>query len=366
MRVLFLTACLIALVPLFNILTPMIQANETASNMTLFPADDPNIQYMGRIDFSDPKAPKFWAPGVTIKAKFEGPTCDLLINDQVLWGNSHNWIEVVIDGSAPVRMQTTGAVNDIPVATGLADGTHTITVCKDTESGIGWLQFIGFRCRDLLPMPRAPLRKIEFIGDSITVGDKSDQSAEPCGEGQWYDQQNNYMSYGPTTARTLGARWQITAVSGIGLVHSCCGMTFAMPDVFDKLNDRPDGSQWDFSRYQPDVATICLGQNDGEMDPGQFDSAYVSFIKQVRSAYPHAQIVCLTSPMADSNLCAYQKENLTKIVADVNAAGDSKVHCFFFSRQYDGGCGGHPDVRSHQLIAAELSGYLKPLMHWRT
>jgi hypothetical protein len=28
-----------------------------------YTADDPRIQYMGRIDFSNPQLPRFWAPG---------------------------------------------------------------------------------------------------------------------------------------------------------------------------------------------------------------------------------------------------------------------------------------------------------------
>jgi len=36
------------------------------------PADDPNIQYYGRWDFSDPLAPSHSWPGVYIHARFEG------------------------------------------------------------------------------------------------------------------------------------------------------------------------------------------------------------------------------------------------------------------------------------------------------
>ena len=329
----------------------------------MFQADNPNFQYTGRIDFSNPKRPTFSAPGVYIQARFRGTSCAVAIHDEVLWGTSHNYVELVIDNGTPMRVQTTGADNLFPV-TGLADGTHTLTVCKDTESGIGALEFVGLQCAALLPPPALPKRKLEFIGDSITCGASSDLSEKPCGQGPWYDQHNAYMSYGPTTARALGARWQVTAVSGIGLQHSCCDMKLTMPDVFDKMNLRTNAQPWDFSRYQPDAVTICLGQNDGAGDPAAFEAAYLRLIGQVRKAYPHAQIVCLTSPMGNAELTAWLKDRLTHVVAQENAQGDKNVHAFFFSRSYNGGCGGHPDVAQHQQIAQELSAGLRPILGW--
>jgi hypothetical protein len=90
----------------------------------------------------------------------------------------------------------------------------------------------------------------------------------------------------------------------------------------------------------------------------------VKFIEQVRGHYPKAQIVCLTSPMADSALTAFLKASLTSIVERLNKQGDSRVHAFFFSRRYHSGCFDHPDLAEHQLIANELARYLKSLLGW--
>src|SRR5690606_17269343 len=116
---------------------------------------------------------------------------------------------------------------------------------------------------------------IEFIGNSITCGMGNDASAIACNTREWYDQHNAYMAYGPLTARKLNARWQLTAESGIGLIHSCCNKKTTMPQVFDKINVADDTIAWDFSRYQPDVVTVCLGQNDGIQDSTAFCNAYV-------------------------------------------------------------------------------------------
>jgi len=58
------------------------------------------------------------------------------------------------------------------------------------------------------------------------------------------------------------------------------------------------------------------------------------------------------------------KKYLTSVVNQVNKAGDRKVSTFFFSRSWNHGCGGHPDMADHQVIAKELSEYLKKKMRW--
>ncbi len=345
--------------------SPEAGATKKQYDANFFAADNPGIQYTGRIDFSNPKRPRFWQPGVYIKVGFTGTTCNIIINDEVLYGKTHNYIEVAIDDNQPVRIQTTAKTNTIKVADNLDDARHTIIICKNTEASIGYLEFVGITCKSLYKLPEKPKRKIEFIGNSITCGAGSDQSVKPCGKGEWYDQHNAYMSYGPVTARMLDAQWQLSAVSGIGLVHSCCKMDIVMPQVYDKVNMRTDSLEWDFTKYIPDVVTITLGQNDGIQDSVIFCSAYVKFIQTIRSKYSGAQIICLTSPMADAALTAAMKNYLTGIVAYMNGTGDKKVHKFFYSQRYSHGCGGHPDLTEHTIIAGELAAYIQTLMKWR-
>lgn len=332
--------------------------------LKFFSADNHNIQYYGRIDFANPLKPRFWSPGVYIKARFKGKACELLLDDEVKDGNTHNYVEVIIDDNPPYRIQTTGKTNAIKVAENLADGEHVVTICKDTESGIGYLEFIGIRCEALLPLVAKPNRKIEYIGDSITTGTGIDVAASPCNTGAWYDQHNAYMSYGAITSRTLDAQWQLTAVAGIGMTFSCCDMDIVMPEVFDKMLLRDNKFKWDFGRYQPDVVTICLGQNDGVRDSVTFCDAYVQFIKTVRKVYPKAAIVCLSSPMANEQLSPVLKRYLAAIVANVNAGGDKKVSKYFYSKRFHNGCGGHPDMDEQRQIAGELTAYIKGLEGW--
>ena len=327
-------------------------------------ADHRDIQYTGRIDFSNPKLPRFWTAGVYIQVKFKGTSCSIIVNDEELGGKSHNYLEIAIDQQKPFRIQTTGKTDTIAIATGLQRGAHTLTICKNTEALIGYLEFAGLLCEGILPMPATPQRKIEFVGNSITSGMGSDLSVVPCDSAEWYDQHNAYFSYGPTVARALKAQYHLTSESGIGLMHSCCDKPFVMPQVFDKVNIAANTMSWDFSKYIPDVVTVCLGQNDGIQDSVKFCTAYVDFIHTIRKHYPSAQIICLTSPMADAALTKALKNYLTGIVNHTNAQGDKKISKYFYSRSFNSGYGGHPDLKEHQLIANELTAYIRSVMKW--
>jgi hypothetical protein len=349
---------------IFICLFQNLHAQKPADSLQLFTADNPFFQYTGRIDFSRPKAPRYWMPGVYVKAKFTGTHCSVLINDELLYGKSHNYIEIAIDNQVPVRLKLSGKQNIIDTVKGLKEGEHTITISKNTEAGIGYIEFVGLKCRSLKRLPAKPVRTIECIGNSITCGTGSDQSSIPCGKGVWEDQHNAYMSYGAVTARNVNAQYHLSAVSGIGLMHSCCKLQIIMPQVFDKINMRADSIPWNFTNYTPDIVTICLGQNDGIQDSTVFCNNYTAFIKEVRAQYPEAAIVCLTSPMADEKLVSVMKNFLTAIVYTSNQSGDKKITTFFFSKRFHNGCDGHPDLAEHQLIAGELTAYIKKLKHW--
>jgi len=299
-----------------------------------------------------------------VQGKFKGSSCEIEVNDEVLYGTSHNFITVVVDGGAPKRIKLSGKTNKILIADNLSNKEHSFLLCKSTESGIGYIEFVGVRCETLLPLPGSKDRKIEFIGNSITCGMGADLSIPCDSTGAWYDQHNAYMSYGPLTSRSLNADWVLSAVSGIGLIHSCCDMDIKMPQVFDKMNMRENTGKWDFSRYQPDVVTVCLGQNDGIQDSSKFCDAYVAFLKKLRAYYPKATLLCLTSPMASPDLFAFMETSLHAVVREMKVKGDNNVYSYSFSRRFYKGCGEHPDLAEHREIASEISKVIKQIKRW--
>jgi hypothetical protein len=342
-----------------------LDAQRRRINIVTFSADDTRIQYTGRIDFTNPKLPRFWQPGVTTTIRVEDVICDLIIQDEMLWGTNHNYIELVVDG-IEIRMQTKSKRDTINVGQYFIPGKkfHDVQLVKNTEANIGYIEFVAVRCSNLLMPPPKPVRKIECIGNSITCGTGSDMSIVPCGKGKWQDQHNAYMSYGSIMSRTLNAQCHLSAVSGIGLMHSCCNMNIIMPQVYDKISMRNDTIQWNFKNYQPDVVTVCLGQNDGIQDSVTFCDSYISFLEKLRTYYPKSVFILLSSPMANDNLRNFMKATITSVQKSMKKNGDKKVYTYIFNKQYSSGCDYHPSLDEHKLIAKELTAFVKKVMKW--
>lgn len=330
---------------------------------TVYPALHKLIQYTGRADKSNTAGPVIWAPGAYINIAFEGSYCIMKIKDEVKYGKSHNYIIVQVDEEKPYRIQLKERENSIVLANNLKEGKHSITICKSTEAEIGWIQPTAFITKKLIAPAKKPKRKIEFIGDSITCGMGNDESSQPCGKGEWYDQNNAWMGYGPLTARSVKAQWHLSSISGIGLIHSCCNKTTVMPPLFKKLSLSADSINWDFKQYQPNLVTVCLGQNDGIQDSTAFCSAYVHFMQSLRTCYPKATLVMLTSPMGDKALNSVLQRYILSVEKALKQK-DKKIDHYFFKQQYIKGCSSHPSGEDHLQMAAELTAFVKQKMRW--
>lgn len=337
---------------------------------------DQRITFVGRTDTAS-GMPRQYGAGAYFSFGFDGSGCELDIIDENLYGTNYNYLEVIVDGGEPIRVSTHGVRNtlvigrvqhDLPnpdsmqtvigLKGNLEHGKHTIEVVRDTETGMGYTALSAVRTTGLTKWTRPTKRRIEFIGNSITCGAEAYLDEVPYGEGTWFDRHRAYYAYGPRTARALDAQWMLTSVSGIGLIHSCCDMTVTMPQVYDKVALSTNQISYDFS-FGPDVICSCLGQNDGIQDDETFIKAYVDFIADLRSHSPKAQIVLLSSPMANEELTAWMQSILPRVK---EATGDNLVSTFFFSRSWNNGGGGHPDMAEHEQIADELTAYLKTIL----
>lgn len=299
-----------------------------------------------------------------MEVNFTGTFLEIEVNDEMRYGG-HNYIEVIVDGLPAQRIRLKANSNVILISDSLPDKEHHLLICKDTESGMGYIEFLGISCKSILPV-KAKTKKIEFIGDSITCGNGSDTSAVSCGEGTWYDQHNAYNSFGPMVARAFNADWLLSAVSGIGLTRSCCGLETTMPKVFDRINFDEGGPQWKFAGSDPDVIVITLGQNDGIQDSTDYCTAYVTFVMKVRQFYKKATVICSTSPMANEKLQAQLNRYVPAVTAEMHRRGDLNVHPFLYAQSYRSGCFYHPTLEQHALMAKELISFIGEVMAWDT
>lgn len=192
----------------------------------------------------------------------------------------------------------------------------------------------------------------------------NDDSEIPCKTRNWYDQHNAWLSYGAITARNVKAQFHLSSVSGIGLMHSCCNMDIIMPQVFDKVSMRNNAVQWNFAKFQPDIVTVCLGQNDGVQDSASFCNNYITFMKDLRKYYPQATFILLSSPMADDKLRNFLRQSIKAVLLRLNPGDGNKLYAHIFEKQYIAGCDAHPSKEEHKQIADELTLFVRQVMKW--
>jgi lysophospholipase L1-like esterase len=345
-------------------------------------ADHPFIQYIGRIDFSNPKAPRFSWPGITIKATFEGKVCNIRMNDFGTGTDSDgklfsNYYQVIID-NVRVMVLKCEPSKSIYKIDSLSEGKHTIVIVKRTEGSVGETKFLGFQLekgKKLWPIAiTEKVRRMEFIGNSITCGYGNEGTNKECKFSAVTE--NNYMAYGAITARALNAAYCMVAFSGKGIYKNYDGTTEeTLPMIYDRTLTFDENIKWDFKKYIPDVVVINLGTNDfahSNPDSAAFVSRYYEFVKTIRKNYPQAYIFCINGPMMSdqwpigSKALSTLKRYVNGMVDQFNKSGDGKVYSFYLSQQgsFGYGCDWHPNVRQHIKSAGELTKFIKEKTGW--
>ena len=364
------------------LIATVLAACQQEIRLTILTGGDEHINYYGRTDFSDPQHPKQWAAGAYFSFDFEGDFCVVNISDEYNSNRRANMLEVVIDNLATQNVITKDSITTIAIGNvpeellqslkgnvircydSITDAKHSVTICRNTETAMGYTQVNNITAPKFPPnKAKQACGMIEFIGNSITCGAEADTTLMPGAQYQWGDWHRAYYGYGPRTARKLGSAWSLVSVSGIGLIHSCCDMGVTMPQVYDKYVLRYDQKPYEKRTCHPTTVCICLGQNDGIQDSTTFCSTYVDFVKRVQAFNDNevARFVLLTSPMADNDLREWQKNMLTAIAKQLEKENVGQVSTYFFSRAWNGGGMSHPSVEEHEQIADELSNYIKSI-----
>lgn len=341
-------------------------------------ARDAAIAYHGRMSFELPGGPVMWWPGSSVEIRFRGKG----IAWQYSTVSMDSQFTVVLDGrvtQATPRVVTGNggyvvSSNIFPPG-GLRPGTHDLLLWLRSETwNPVWIG--GFQATNdakLIPVPPAA-RKIEFFGDSITCGYGNEGTAA---DQRTDANSNNYLSYGADVCRMLNAEYRCTARSGIAITTSWATPPSAapmMPNYYDRLDpDKPHS--WDFSKWTPDAVVINLGENDSGIykmgihpDPGAAadTAAYKAFVASIRAAYPRATIFCVLGPM--DAVRGPWKDYEMEAVKELTDAGDSRI--FFLPLDVRtgptlSGCGGHPNVAEHQVMADLLAPFIASHMGWK-
>jgi hypothetical protein len=305
--------------------------------------------------------------------RFNGNNCRILA--YILDSSSHNYLQYTLDGIYQKRIRIEGNKKGPFTIQGLGSGQHTIWIYKATEAATGPVFIENIVARDIVELKVPDLPLIEFIGNSITCGAAADPSEVPCGAGEYHDQHNAYYAYGPRVARALHVNFILSSVSGIGIYRNWNSLSPVMPQVYEKTDFQEKSQRyWDFKTYNPRVVSIALGTNDfsdGDgktprlpFDSAQFVNNYIKFIKLVKSKYPHVRIALLSSPMLNGGKRHLLENCLTtiKIQTDRQFKKSKPVALFFFKPMHARGCGGHPSVEDHAILAEELKTFFDKIL----
>jgi lysophospholipase L1-like esterase len=300
-----------------------------------FPTDA-NIRYFGRWDTRTSSAyVSEWA-GAYVLMGFTGTTVKL---------RQRNTIDLFasIDGGPDVSfVNVSGTVNLTPRP--LAAGTHRLRVSyrpvAGSYHGDAVFQGVILDAGAHTVAPAVPSRLLEFIGDSITVGQLSSKRA--------------LTAYGWLVGERLSAGHTQIAVGGACLFPSADGC-IGMRDRFLKTGLETTAPDWDFTRYQASTVVINLGTNDvgHHVSTTQFQDAYLTLLRNVRAKYPNATIFAMEN---------FKRRYATQTQAAVTTFADPRTHYLntegWIDPTTDTVDGTHPNDAGHLKIADHLAPIL--------
>lgn len=303
-----------------------------------------------------------WAD-TRIEFAVQAPQLELLFND------GKNDYNVFIDGKLSKTISASNGTTAYPIT--LSAGERRILVTKRTGPNFGSGRFLGVRLPQggqLKELGPRPTRKIEFIGDSYTVGYGNEGPGLNC-NGVYRPYENSYLSFAPIAARSLSAESHSIAISGFGAVRnygdSNTTSPTPMPFYYGRtLMERSD-LNWNFQSWVPDVVVIKLGTNDHSTEPQPSAEVFINgvhgLISQVNNAYGHLPIILL----ADSSLPQLVSRMQTAMQQQRNM-GNNQVHFTQVTHppQSQLGCDWHPLVAGHKAMATELVSSIKQIMNW--
>lgn len=330
---------------------------------------DKLLKYTGRIEQLTDTTTALIGSASSIEFNVKGDSVSLYIQSEVL---PRNYVVLTINNKYYTRYKIQGdSINKITLQLPKNE-FNKIGVHKATEATSGNIIFHKIEAEELIPLNENKLISIEFIGDSITCGALADNSDIDCNQGEYIDQHNAYLAYGPRLARTLNAEYVLSSVSGIGMYRNWNDENIEepiMPQVYNNLYLNSDSSKLYKPLRKPDIISICLGTNDmsdGDgvktrlpFNSGKYTSNYIKFIKSIYEKNPDVKIVLLNSPMVSVD----RNETLVSCLKTIkNNFKDKNIALFQFDKLYVNGCNYHPSIEDHKLLAEQLTPFFKNIL----
>ncbi|EPS35168.1 hypothetical protein H072_11454 [Dactylellina haptotyla CBS 200.50] len=336
----------------------------TSSTTSTSPTGSATWRFVGRVN---PATKELSWPGSGLAFSFKGTTASISISS--MWGDTS--VTIFIDGVSTVIPSVTGT----SIAIGpLASGVHTVQLRKRTDAYYGSL-YIGDVTTDGSFVASAPSsRRIEIVGDSISVGYGLD-GVNPCSNTPQVE--DTPLTYGALAAGLLGAEYSVVAWSGKGVLRNYQddGQPL-MPELYTRYGGNDADNTYTYpAASAPQAIVIALGTNDfgylGARNPinvSAYTAAVVSFGQTLQSHYPGVSIFLLSSPMlSDSYPTTADAQHTTQSNALKSAAATLGSKAYFVDWPTQGsnvGCDYHPNAATHAAEAPVLAAAIKSALGW--
>lgn len=323
------------------------------------------VHYSGRVlvDKNDHLTTYTYSwPGVYFEAEFNGAELDVRLND------TNNILSLIIDDKEPIVLARPGKITHS--VKNLGKGRHKVRLEKRTETPMATGTFEGFyvatKAALLEPEPRQ--RKIEFIGDSFSVGYANLSVNRECDDEEIFSTTNTHQAFGALTAKHFNADYQINAISGSGVVRNYNGAfpgeNFLLFYPYTLLNTKNNKYA---DSWSPDIIVFELGGNDfatplnsgepwgnREVLQNDYVKNYTAFILGLRKKNPQASLILLVPHTRSEELL--QQHN--KVVEQLKANGETRVHLLSIAPMELTSCQWHPSAKDHRAVSQLLIDFI--------
>lgn len=348
--------------------------------MKALPTKD-RFLYTGRIDLTDENEPLFIYAGSMAETIFTGKKISLYLKNEGM--GAYYSVGVILDGvQYKYDLPRDNKEICIEVSDCLDETEHTLIVFK-RQAAAHYFRFCGIETdeesRITLPKREYALN-IEVYGDSVSAGEVCESvyyesCIDPENHNGVYD--NSWFSYPMILGRMLNARVYNNSQGGIALMDKTGFFNGPNPErligvetTYNKLSyvgySHKGFTDWDFSRFTPDIVIMAVGQNDPypffEKSENKdfirkWKDTYKSILYDLREKYGKnvKVLMILTLLMHDPRWDTYLDEIQAEIERET---GEKWAKHFTFSR-----CGkatpGHPRITEQYEMAYELSKEIK-------
>lgn len=277
-----------------------------------------------------------------------------------------------VDGAPREYFVTDG--REVKEIKGLDGSRHRYRLIKVSETNPGFVTLYKINADAsglFYEKPKASSRRIEFIGDSFTVGFGCEGESHDSGDLE-FEKTNASKSYAFLLADGFKADFQVNAFSGRGLVRNYANIVpeWTLAKLYDYTVPgaaplESGASKYDLASFNPHVIVIFMGINDFQGDPpygdkAQFKRAYAAFLDKLRAAHPGVKFLLVSTKV-------WPNDDLTptvKAVYDAQVASGHKDLEFLNVKTENLALLGHPTVRSHQDLANTMRPIIARLAKW--